>query len=106
MAKRTFRQDPVTLEFYEVTPRTNEAPYVIADTFTPFRSPRDGTVIESRSQLHDYMAKHDLVFHEDAKTQRAEGDRYAEKRSERALRERLWEHTDRLIQTGRGPSES
>ena len=91
MLRRRFRQDRRTLEFYELTEDTDQSTHSVIDEIEPFVSPRDGTVIHSRSQLREYMAKHDLVHFDETKGATPEADRYEKGRHDRALREQLWE---------------
>ncbi len=77
----------------------------VRDDIEPFVSMLDKqTVIKSRSHMRDYMAEHNVVHYDDAKTQKAEADRYEPARQEKAMRERLYEYVDRLVRTGRGPN--
>lgn len=103
VARRRFVQDRETLEFHEVTNEPESLHGIVGDAITPFRSPRDGTLIESRTQLREYMAKHGLVHHEEAKTQKAEADRYQAGRDQRALREQLWEGVSKTFSMGNRP---
>jgi hypothetical protein len=104
MARRTFRYDPVSKTFVEVTRgAVSDAP-AVHDDIAPFVSPVDGTVIQSRSQLRDYMGEKGLVHFDEVKDQGPKMDRYQEQRERRSLRERLWEYTDRAIRTGKAQS--
>lgn len=106
MARRTFRYDPRVDKMVEITdaPVESASASVLGD-FAPFVSPVDGTVISGRAQYRAYMAERGLVPYEEAKTQKAEGDRYENKRAEQRVREQMWENVDRLVRTGRGPNQ-
>jgi len=99
MSRRTFRYDRATDSFVEVIrePET-DAPAVQGD-IEPFVSPIDRSIVASRSQLRDHMGEHGVVPFE--ATHQKVVDRYAEKRERQALRERMWEYTDRAIRTGK-----
>lgn len=107
MPRRTFRYNKELDRMVEidVDPASVFGSHGIQNEIEPFVSPVDGTVIKSRSHLRAYMAEKNLVPYEEAKTQKAELDRYAPKRDERAMRERLYEYVDRLVRTGRGPNQ-
>ena len=104
MAKRTFRYDPVSGQMIEVIWSDDPRLHSIQGEIEPFISPRDGTVIRSRAHMRDYMAKHNLVHFDP--TNKAESDRYEQGHKDRALREALWEHIDRLKATGRPPERN
>jgi hypothetical protein len=104
MARRTFRYDSISKTFVEVSrDAVSDAPAVHAD-IDPFVSPVDGTIIESRSQLRDYMGEKGLVHFDEVKDQGPKTDRYQEQRERAQLREQLWEYTDRAIRTGKAQS--
>jgi hypothetical protein len=101
MARRSFRYDPVSDRFVEITREAApDAPYV-RDDISPFVSPIDGSVVSSQSALRDHMGRHGVVHYDEVKNQGPKKDRYQEQRERRALRERLWEYTDRAIRTGK-----
>jgi hypothetical protein len=60
-------------------------------------SPLDGTRIQGRRQYEEHCRKHNVVPTESLKGVSAERDRYAEERDRRALREQLWEYTDKSM---------
>ena len=107
MPRRRFRFDAKLDRMVEVDLHDGQeidAP-AVRDDIEPFVSILDKkTVIKSRSHMRDYMAEHDVVHYDDAKTQKAEADRYEPARQEKAMRERLYEYVDRLVRTGRGPN--
>jgi hypothetical protein len=76
-----------------------EAP-AVHDDIQPFRSPIDGSLVTSRSQLRDHMGQHGVVPYDEVKGTKVE-DRYAAERDKRGRMERLWELTDRAIRTGK-----
>jgi hypothetical protein len=47
---------------------------------TPFKSPINGAIINSRSQLRDHMKRHDVVFADDYKEHAAKKAREREER--------------------------
>ena len=83
----------------EITPPDAPNGGYVQDDIEPFVSPRDGTIIKSRSQLRDYMGQHNLVHYDPSN--KAEADRYAAARDDQARRELIWEGVDRLFHTGR-----
>lgn len=103
MARRTFRYDPKSDKMVEVAPPEFSPTINVHGEIEPFVSPRDGTVISSRTQLREYMARHNLVHYDEAKTQQAEGDRYENSRKERQLREMLWEGVSKTFSMGNRP---
>jgi hypothetical protein len=104
MSRRHFRYDKETGTMKEVFygPAEFNTP-AIQGEITPFRSVVDGTVIESRTQLREYMDRKGLVHYDP--TAKAEVDRYKASREDAATREQLWENVDRLVRTGRGPNQ-
>ena len=104
MARRTFRYDPVSKTFVEVTRGCVSDATFIQPDIEPFVSPVDGTVIGSRSQLRDYMGERGLVHYDEVKDQGPKMDRYQESRERQQLREKMWEYTDRAIRTGKAQS--
>jgi hypothetical protein len=100
MARRTFRYDPVSAKFVEVTRGAlSEAP-AIRDDIAPFVSPIDGTVISSQSALREHMGKHGVVHTHEVVGHKVE-DRYEKQRERAQMREMMWEYTDRAIRTGK-----
>jgi len=82
--RRTYRQDPETREFYEVT-RSRRAPaaVVVIGDIEPFQSPITGEAIGSRRALRAHNAEHDVVQH------REFGDNEGVDYIERAQTERI-----------------
>ena len=105
MSRRRFRYDPTLGQMVEINVDPSEVfgLHAVHGEIQPFVSPVDGTVISSRSQLKEYMARKDLVHYDP--TAKAEVDRYAEARAAKETRERLYEYVDRLVRTGRGPNQ-
>ncbi len=105
MARRRFRYNRELDKFVEIIDSSgiNESAYVQGD-ITPFVSVVDGVLIESRSQLRDYMGQRNLVHHDP--TNKGEWDRYEKARDDQRRREMIWEGVDRVFSTGRGPSEA
>jgi hypothetical protein len=100
MARRTFRYDPVSKSFVEVTRgAVSEAP-AIRDDIAPFVSPIDGSVINSQSALREHMGKHGVVHTHEVAGHKVE-DRYQKTRERVQMREMMWEYTDRAIRTGK-----
>ena len=101
MARRTFRYDPVSKEFVEIHREQAAGATAIRLDIQPFVSPIDGSIINSQSQLREHMGRHDVVPYDEVKNQGPKVDRYQQERERRALRERMWEYTDRAIRTGK-----
>lgn len=79
-----FVWDPEVNDLVEVSNTTSSGetlPYIQTD-ITPFKSPIDGTVIESRSQLRRHMAKHKVIPLDELKGMKRP-DRSAEYKKER-----------------------
>lgn len=103
MPRKSFRYDPTLEKLVEITVQQGfDAPSII-DDLHPFVSPLDGKVITSRSQLRDYMGEHNLVHHEDAKTQAREEDRYEAARRDQRMRECMWEGVNKTFSMGNKP---
>lgn len=105
MPRRRFRYDATLGEMVEVglPDLTEQGSAAILPEIEPFISPRDGTVIRTRSELRDYMGRNNLVPYEEAKTQKAEGDRYQAERTDSQLKERLWEGVSKTFSMGNKP---
>jgi len=105
MAVRRFRYSRELDKMVEVDVASSDVfgGHSILGEIDPFVSPVDGTVITSRSHLRRYMDERGLVHYEEAKTQKAESDRYAVERERTALRERLWEGVNRTFSMGSRP---
>lgn len=71
--------------------------FVRADTLDAFRSPIDGTLIDSRSKLEDHCARHGVVPTQELAGAQKAVDRYAGARQDRALREQLWQRVDQAM---------
>jgi hypothetical protein len=99
MPRRRFRYDPTTKELVEVSldPRGDEYHFVRGE-ISSFRSPIDGSLIDSRTKYEDHCARHNVVPMAETKGLAPARDRYAEERHDQALRERLWEALDRAQQ--------
>lgn len=104
MARRRFRYNRELDKMVEVPLDGDFEPSIsVHGEIEPFISPRDGTLIRSRAHLRDYMAKNDLVHYDEAKTQQAEGDRYAASRDRQQMREMLWERVNKTFSMGNKP---
>lgn len=84
----------------EIFDRTDEHHFVRGE-IAAFRSPIDGTIIDSRTKYDDHCARHNVVPYDAMKGQGMNRDRYENEKHDRALREHLWEMIDRTVQTGR-----
>ena len=104
MPRRSFRYDSISKTFVEIDRNAVSDAPAVHDDIEPFISPVDGTVIASRSQLRDYMGEKGLVHYDEVKDQGPKQDRYQADRERRALREKMWEYTDRAIRTGKAQS--
>jgi hypothetical protein len=103
MPRRRFRYDRELDKMVEVDvdPASVFEGHAVIGEIEPFRSVVDGTLIRSRAQLKEYMARKNLVTYDP--TAKAEGDRYEKARQDKEMHERLYEYVDRLVQTGKGP---
>jgi hypothetical protein len=98
--RRSFRYDPLSKTLVEIDRGGLPDAPAVHDDIEPFVSPIDGTVVASRSRLREHMGRHDVVPYDEVKGTRV-ADRYAKEREKNALREMLWEYTDRALRTGR-----
>jgi hypothetical protein len=81
----------------EVLPyEVNEGHFVFGDT-PRFKSPIDGSVIEGRRAYEDHCKRHNVVPTAELAGLKREPSAVAEQRDRQALREQLWELTDRSM---------
>ena len=95
MGRRTWRWDRELGRLIEVTPQEVGGQHFVRGELTPFVSPIDGTVIDSRAKYEDHCRKHNVIPTQELQGNTREYDRYQADRDRRALRERLWEGVDR-----------
>jgi hypothetical protein len=101
VARRRFRWDPARGELVEIFARSDAEMHFIHGEISAFRSPIDGTLIDSRTKYEDHCARHNVVPMAEMGGATKEVDRYAEARHDQAMRERMWEMLDRTLRTGR-----
>lgn len=85
----------------EVTDELSVRSHFVVGEIEPFISVRDGTLIRSRTDMNEYMKRHDLVHFDPSN--KAVSDRYEEGRQQRAMREQLWEGVSRTFSMGNKP---
>ena len=94
MARRRWRYDQYG-NATEIVDRRNEYHFVRGE-IAAFRSPIDGTLIDSRTKYEDHCARHHVVPFTDVQGATREYDRYTEEKLDRANR-RYTDHQARTI---------
>lgn len=97
MARRTWRWSPEKGELIEVTPREDAGCHFVQGDMPAFISPLDGSRIEGRAAYEAHCRKHNVVPTAELQGNTREYDRYAAERDRRAMRELLWEQTDKSM---------
>ena len=97
MARRTFRWSPERREMVEVLPyEASEGHFVFGDK-EAFRSPIDGSVVEGRRAFEEHCKRHNVVPTAELQGLKASSSVVEAQRDRQALRERLWEYTDKSM---------
>jgi hypothetical protein len=100
VARRRFRYDPALGQMVEVLDSEGvRALHGIQGEIQPFV--HNGKVIESRTQLRDYMERHSLVQYDPQISQNGRQSVAEQQREQQQFREQLWETIDRKWQNPR-----